>query len=194
MKTLNIYAAILFSIFAINFSTAQTTVKKETIKVWGNCGMCKTNIEKAAKKAGATKASWNEESKELKVSYTGNKTSAVKIQQAIAKSGYDTQGFTADDKVYNKLHGCCQYDRKNGMAAVETEKNTKAAYCCTMHPDVKSDLPGKCSKCGMDLTKSKKEQMKMEVMKTYTCPMHSDITSNSPEKCSKCGMDLKEKQ
>jgi periplasmic mercuric ion binding protein len=141
MKTLNIYAAILFSMFAINFSYAQTSVKKETIKVWGNCGMCKTTIEKAAKKAGATKANWNEESKELKVLYASNKTSAVKIQQAIAKTGYDTQDFTGDNKAYNNLHACCKYDRKTDAAAATTkccdnekcgkdEAACKDAGCC----------------------------------------------------------------
>ena len=63
-------------------------------------------------------------------------------------------------------------------------------YSCPMHPDVVSDKPGKCSKCGMDLRLSPKEKMKMEVMKIYTCPMHPDVTSNKPGKCSKCGMDL----
>ena len=55
MKTLSLFAAIMFSIFTINTSTAQSA-KTETIKVWGNCGMCKTTIEKAAKSAGAKKA------------------------------------------------------------------------------------------------------------------------------------------
>ena len=63
MKTVSLFAAIIFSLFSISTSTAQTA-KTETIKVWGNCGMCKTTIEKAAKKAGATKATWNEDSKE----------------------------------------------------------------------------------------------------------------------------------
>ena len=79
MKTVSLFAAIMLSIFGINISTAQT-VKTETIKVWGNCGMCKTTIEKSAKKGGAKTAEWNEDSKELKVSYGGNKTSSVKIQ------------------------------------------------------------------------------------------------------------------
>ena len=65
-------------------------------------------------------------------------------------------------------------------------------YTCPMHPDVVSDKPGKCSKCGMDLNASPKEKMKMEVMKTYTCPMHPDVTSDKSGKCSKCGMDLTE--
>lgn len=70
----------------------------------------------------------------------------------------------------------------------------QAIYTCPMHPDVSSDKPGKCPKCGMDLTRSKKEQMKMEVMKNYTCPMHPNVTSDKPGKCPKCGMNMAEKK
>jgi hypothetical protein len=128
MKTLSLFAAIIFSIFSINIATAQTA-KTETIKVWGNCGMCKTTIEKAAKKAGAKTADWNEDSKELKVTYAVNKTSSKKIQQAIAKSGYDTQDFTAVKSAYDNLHGCCKYDRKEAAA---TNSKCCASEKCTM--------------------------------------------------------------
>lgn len=67
-----------------------------------------------------------------------------------------------------------------------------STYSCPMHPDEVSDKPGKCSKCGMDLALSTKEQMKMGVMKIYACPMHPDETSDKPGKCAKCGMDMKE--
>jgi hypothetical protein len=46
-------------------------------------------------------------------------------------------------------------------------KAAKVQYTCTMHPDVLSDKPGKCPKCGMTLVKkvdAKKkpaEKMKM---------------------------------
>ena len=190
MKTLSFVAAILFSIFSFHTTYAQSS-KTETIKVWGNCGMCKTTIEKAAKKAGATKATWNEDSKELKVTYAVSKTSSAKIQEAIAKSGYDTQDLIADNKAYDNLHGCCKYDRKEaGSTGVVSE----ATYACPMHADVTSDKPAKCSKCGMDLVKQKKETMKTDGVKGYSCPMHADVTSDKPGKCSKCGMDLKEKQ
>ena len=39
---------------------------------------------------------------------------------------------------------------------METKKSKKVAaiiYTCPMHPEVTSDKPGKCSKCGMDLVK-----------------------------------------
>jgi periplasmic mercuric ion binding protein len=184
MKTISILAAVVFSIFTLNTYAQKATVTKETIKVWGNCGMCKTTIEKAAKKAGATTASWNEDSKELKVSYTADKTSSQKIQDAVAKAGYDTQDLTGDDKAYSKLPACCHYDRKEVAA--------KAVYTCPMHADVTSDKEGKCSKCGMSLTLSKKEAMKMQAM--YKCPMHADVTADKPGKCSKCGMDLQQEK
>lgn len=34
-----------------------------------------------------------------------------------------------------------------------TQNGTAAVYACPMHPEVKSDKPGSCSKCGMDLEK-----------------------------------------
>ncbi len=182
MKTLSFFAVLLFSTITLSSYAQKAAVTKETIKVWGNCGMCKTNIEKAAKKGGATTAVWNEESKELKVSYAAAKTSSQKIQDAIAKAGYDTQDATGDDAAYNKLHACCKYDRKEAASAADK------SYCCSMHPDVTSDKPGKCSKCGMDL--SVKEKSKAEAVKTYTCSMHADVKSDKPGKCPKCGMDL----
>lgn len=130
MKTLSLFAAIIFSLFSINTLTAQTT-KTETIKVWGNCGMCKTTIERSAKNAGAKTAAWDEASKELKVSYAVNKTSSAKIQQSVAKAGYDTQDFTAVQTAYDHLHGCCKYDRK-ASAAVNVKKCCSAGEKCSM--------------------------------------------------------------
>ena len=63
-------------------------------------------------------------------------------------------------------------------------------YCCPMHPDVKSELVGKCPKCNMDLAQSKKEKMKNGFMKMYQCPMHSNEVSNRHRKCKKCKMDM----
>ncbi len=126
MKTLNIYVALVFSIFAINFSFAQTSVKNETIKVWGNCGMCKTKIEKAAKVGGASTADWNEETNLLNVRYNSSKSTSQKIQKAIAASGYDTQDFKADDKTYNILMSCCRYDRNTAFTNVNKKVTSKA--------------------------------------------------------------------
>ncbi len=153
MKTLSLFAAIMFSIFSISTSSAQSKTT-ETIKVSGNCGMCKTTIEKAAKSAGAKTASWNEESKELKVTYAVNKTSSAKIQEAIANSGYDTQDFTAVKTAYDNLPGCCKYDRK-----ADSDATTKA-FACPMNceKDKTYNKAGKCPTCGMALKEKKGEQ------------------------------------
>ena len=37
---------------------------------------------------------------------------------------------------------------------------TMKMYTCPMHPDVTSDKPGKCSKCGMALVEKKEDHSK----------------------------------
>jgi periplasmic mercuric ion binding protein len=88
---------IILSIIALFLFNAVSAQKKETVKVWGNCGMCQKTIETAAKSAGAPEAQWNTESKVLTVAYKAKKTDLTKIEQAIAAAGYDTQNFTAPD-------------------------------------------------------------------------------------------------
>ena len=96
--------------------TAFAQTKTETIKVSGNCGSCEKHIETAAKQAGATKAAWDKKTKVLTVSFDESKTSDEAIQKKIAAAGYDTEKFAGDDKAYNDLDGCCQYDNKRKTA------------------------------------------------------------------------------
>ena len=63
-------------------------------------------------------------------------------------------------------------------------------YSCPNHSDVTSHQPGKCSKCGMELNFSKKEEMKAGGVKNYICPVHLDVASHDPGKCPKCGKKL----
>lgn len=111
MKTVKLFMVMFFATIT-TMLLAQPSVKSETVKVWGNCDMCQSKIEKAAKKAGATAAKWDEESKMLTVSFNSKKTNMAVIEKAVAKVGYDTQNETATDEAYNQLPGCCQYDRK----------------------------------------------------------------------------------
>lgn len=147
MKTLKVLSLIAISMFFVSAADAQT--KKETFKVSGNCGMCKSNIEKAAKEAGAKSATWDSETKILTVSYKSSITNAAKIQEKIAAAGYDNAGATAITTAYDKLHGCCKYDRE--------ASTTKAACCadaenCKHHDSEKMDCckDGKCTKEGHD--------------------------------------------
>jgi hypothetical protein len=44
-------------------------------------------------------------------------------------------------------------------------KHAKVQYTCTMHPEVLSDKPGKCPKCGMMLVKKTGKNKPAEKMK-----------------------------
>lgn len=108
------FALIATIIFAQTFvQSALAAEKKEVIKVWGNCGMCKKTIEKSLKDVeGVKSAVWNKQTKMLEVNFDESKVSLKQIEEKVAASGYDTQSIKADDKAYKKLHECCQYDRK----------------------------------------------------------------------------------
>ena len=125
MKALKLFAAAAICVALSVTSVAQN--KTETFKVSGNCGMCKSKIEKAAKEAGAKEAEWNKDTKELTVKYSSTSTNAAKIQQKIAEVGYDNVGFKATDAAYDKLHGCCKYDR--GTATEEVKECCKGGKC-----------------------------------------------------------------
>lgn len=97
-----------------------SNAKTEIIKVYGNCVMCETTIEKAANKKKISKAGWNEETKMASITYDSKKTTLDAVLKNIALAGYDNQRFLAPDAAYNKLPGCCKYDREKKQMAMET--------------------------------------------------------------------------
>ena len=181
MKTLKIFSIAAISLTLCITATAQTTT--ETFKVSGNCGMCKSKIEKAAKDAGAKSATWNADTKELTVSYKSSSTNTAKIQEKIAEVGYDNVGFKATTEAYDKLHGCCKYDRS--AATTETKPD-----CCK---------DGKCTKEGHDGKDCcKKDGEKMDCSKDGKCTKEGhdgkDCCKKDGEKmdCCKDGKCTKE--
>jgi hypothetical protein len=57
------------------------------------------------------------------------------------------------------------------------EKTIKERYTCSMHPEVVSDRPGKCHKCGMKLVKAKTPSI---IEKSHK--MQKDTTKSHPDK------------
>jgi len=110
MKSIQFMLVSVLLCFSISLSAQ--TVKKESVKVWGNCSSCKKHIEKAAMENGAASAQWNMTTKILLISYNPSKTSEESIQKGVAAAGYDTEKYKGDDKAYAALDECCQYDRK----------------------------------------------------------------------------------
>tara|TARA_R100000789_G_scaffold77770_1_gene73065 strand:+ start:695 stop:1093 length:399 start_codon:yes stop_codon:yes gene_type:complete len=84
--------------------------------VRGNCGMCKSTIEKAANNVeGVATATWDVDKKKIAVSFDESKTNEMAIHKAIAASGYDTEKAIGDLDAYDNLPGCCKYDHTMEM-------------------------------------------------------------------------------
>jgi periplasmic mercuric ion binding protein len=142
----SIILSFLF-ITIVNFGFAQT--KTEKIKVAGECGMCKTKIEKAAKSAGASYAVWDVDAKELTVKYDSKSADLARIEKSVAAVGYDTQTQKATDEAYNKLHECCKYERTSANEAkADCCKNCTAEKCAECCKDGKCVKVAECCKDG----------------------------------------------
>jgi hypothetical protein len=59
----------------------------------------------------------------------------------------------------------------------DSTKQNAAVYTCTMHPEVVSDKPGKCPKCGMDLVVKKTTSKTDPAM--HKKPVNKKETANS---------------
>ena len=83
--------------------------------------------------------------------------------------------------------GHCDTDAAGAGNGPDNGADTGLTYSCPMHPEVSSDKPGNCPKCGMALelvgvpTAQKTE---------WTCPMHPEIVRQQPGDCPICGMAL----
>jgi len=127
MKKLFLLSGLMIAtLFSAN---AQTTTK---LKVAGNCGMCKSSIEKAAKSAGASSASWDMDAKLLTLIFDG-KTNLDKIESAVAAVGYDTEHKTATKSAYDALHECCKYEREaTPLAEIKKVTLVASGLTCSM--------------------------------------------------------------
>ncbi len=110
MKT-RVLSIVVIMILGITSLMAQDQKENEFF-VAGECGMCKTRIEKAANTVeGVAEASWDKETKMLEVAFCCTKPDIKAIHKAIAEVGHDTKIVKAEDAAYDKLPACCKYER-----------------------------------------------------------------------------------
>lgn len=113
---------IMIAISVLLSTTGNAQIKNaktESVKIYGNCGMCETKIEKAGNIKKIANVDWNQETQMATLTYDAKKTNQDEILKRIALVGYDSDKFLAPDDVYNNLHGCCQYDRVAKVPAKE---------------------------------------------------------------------------
>ncbi|WP_300488330.1 DUF3347 domain-containing protein [Flavobacterium sp.] len=136
MKTIqNIFLALVTTFFFTGCDAQIKNPKTETVKVYGNCGMCKRTIEKAANERGIVKANWDIDSDMLTVTYDQTKTNTDAILKKVAYAGYDSDSFRAPDEAYKNLPECCQYDRPVKTIAMAKNHSEHQGH------DMTADMP-----------------------------------------------------
>jgi Cu+-exporting ATPase len=66
--------------------------------------------------------------------------------------------------------------------------DSRPAYTCPMHPEIREPEPGVCPKCGMALEPVVE---RVPAARTeYVCPMHPEVVRSEPGFCPICGMAL----
>jgi len=100
----------------------------------------------------------------------------MKVKMSEAAATYEYKGKT----YYFCMEGCKEKFIKNPEKFTQKKADMKEVYTCSMHPEAKSDKPGKCPECGMKLVK------KMMPMKQ----MHEKMHKEGEEKacCDKEGL------
>ena len=108
------FLKIMIAIILLVSITSNAQIKNsvtETVKIYGNCGMCEKTIETAGTIKKQATVDWNKDTKLATITYNNKTTSKDEILKRIALAGYDSDSFLAPDAVYENLHGCCKYDR-----------------------------------------------------------------------------------
>lgn len=113
MKNIVFGMMLLVVAFSTQAQEKKNKNAKYTIEVNGNCDLCKKRIEKAAfSVVGVKSAVWNIETHQLALILNEEKGSLLDVKKAIANVGHDTDEVKATNEAYDKLHMCCQYERK----------------------------------------------------------------------------------
>jgi len=121
---------------------AQTKNQKtETVKIYGNCEICKSTIEKAGNLKNQSIVDWNKETKLAIISYDSLKTSKEEILKRIALAGYDSDTFLAPNDTYSNLPSCCQYERiKQTNTKMEEPKMEMTTIDHSMHSNKMDEM------------------------------------------------------
>jgi len=110
----------------LSFTACEAQIKNaktENVKIFGNCGMCETTIEKAGNLKKVANVDWNKDNQMATITYDTTKTNQDDILKRIALSGYDSEKFLAPNDVYANLPGCCQYERATPLLEKMSENN-----------------------------------------------------------------------
>ena len=124
MRPITKIVAIILAMLIYTSGIAQIkNTKTETVKIAGNCDMCKTTIENAGNKKKVSKVEWNKDSKIATLTFDSKTTNPDEVLKRIALAGYDNEKYLAPDDAYAKLPECCRYERRKIATTMVSPKN-----------------------------------------------------------------------
>ncbi|MCX8522420.1 TonB-dependent receptor [Chryseobacterium formosus] len=141
---------ILGALFLLSTFISAQNLSKNQFQVKGNCEMCKERIETTAIKAGAKSARYSIDSQTLTLETAGN-ISPENILKKVAEAGHDNEKFKASTETYEKLPGCCHYER-DLQPTITTEKHDN-------HSKNENEfyVKGNCGSCKARIEKAAKD-------------------------------------
>ena len=103
---------VLATIASLSFSIEGNKKERETITVYGICGMCESRIENAINEMeGVVWADWEIATLELTVKFDPQVVTLSDIKEKAATVGHDTKDIRATEEAYKRLNPCCKYER-----------------------------------------------------------------------------------
>lgn len=138
--------AIALLLSVIVFGAPVKNAKTVNAKIYGNCLMCKTAIEKAGNIKNIVSVNWDQNTKIAAITYDEKKTNQDEVLKRIALAGYDSDQFLAPADAYAKLPQCCQYERTNMTAPIkklDMDKMDHSQHAATIPSDAQENSPFK---------------------------------------------------
>lgn len=109
------------------------------LSVSGVCAQCKQRIEAAVNTNGVKAATWDVDTKQLKLTFMPAVISLDKLEDRILAVGHDVKDRKAADSIYDKLPACCHYRDINAMGTrqlkeVSIKAKQPSTYTSTLSP------------------------------------------------------------